>query len=248
MKTLRVGAKNNAVIQLQLYLNKKLKPHYVLRNDGHFGANTLKAVLHLQKSNGLNPDGIVGPKTWALLIPQTTVTTAIDRPLTPIAPWFDIALAEMGISEIPGVNHNQRIIDYHAATTLKATTDEIPWCSSFVNWVMAQSGLNGTNSALAKSWTDWGIAIEKPIKGDIVVIRRKGKKQDAATGSATGYHVGFYVNASPAVISILGGNQGNQVKKSNFLLRSYEIVAYRRPKIRRLGLPLFINSSISNIA
>ena len=222
----------------------------MLRNDGHFGPSTLKAVLHFQKINGLSADGVVGAKTWALLMAQATPTADNhhSQPLTPLAPWFDIATAEMGISEIPGVKHHQRIIEYHATTTLKATTDEVPWCSSFVNWVMAQAGLKGTNSALAKSWADWGVAIVKPLKGDIVVIRRKGKTQDAATGSATGYHVGFYLNGSPAVISILGGNQGDQVKKSNFLLRSYEIVAYRRPKIRRLGLPLFISKNIANIA
>lgn len=63
-----------------------------------------------------------------------------------------IAKAEMGIYEnsAPG-KHNKRIIEYHAVTTLKATTDETPWCSSFVNWVVKQAGYKGTDSALAKS-------------------------------------------------------------------------------------------------
>lgn len=32
--------------------------------DGSFGPNTKNAVINFQKANGLNPDGIVGAKTW----------------------------------------------------------------------------------------------------------------------------------------------------------------------------------------
>ena len=35
--------------------------------DGKFGQQTHDAVVCAQKSNGLTPDGIVGPKTWAAL-------------------------------------------------------------------------------------------------------------------------------------------------------------------------------------
>ena len=38
--------------------------------DGVFGALTEVAVRQIQRARGLVPDGIVGPKTWALL--QTT--------------------------------------------------------------------------------------------------------------------------------------------------------------------------------
>jgi len=40
------------------------------------------------------------------------------------------------VDEIPGSDHNQRILEYHATTTLPsgdAGRDETPWCSSFVN-------------------------------------------------------------------------------------------------------------------
>ena len=57
--------------------------------------------------------------------------------------WLEIALKEVGVSEIKG-GENKRILEYHASTTLKAKEDEIPWCSSFVNWCMVQA-LNWTS-------------------------------------------------------------------------------------------------------
>ena len=36
--------------------------------DGDFGSATQKAVIAYQKANGLEADGIVGPKTWAKLL------------------------------------------------------------------------------------------------------------------------------------------------------------------------------------
>jgi len=64
--------------------------------------------------------------------------------------WLVIARGEIGQKEIKGGKHNPRILEYHATTTRKATTDEVSWCSSFVNWCMTQAGYEGTNSAWAK--------------------------------------------------------------------------------------------------
>lgn len=40
---------------------------YVIVIDGHFGVDTLGAVLAFQRDNGLKPDGVVGPATYAAL-------------------------------------------------------------------------------------------------------------------------------------------------------------------------------------
>jgi g-D-glutamyl-meso-diaminopimelate peptidase len=35
--------------------------------DGIYGPRTIQAVIEFQTDNGLVPDGIVGPKTWAAI-------------------------------------------------------------------------------------------------------------------------------------------------------------------------------------
>lgn len=142
--------------------------------------------------------------------------------------WLEIAEKEIGQHELHGAE-NTRILEYHATTTLKAKEDEVPWCSSFVNWCMKQAGIEGTRNALAKSWIRWGHEITTPELGCVCVIRNKNASNDPATGSATGYHVGLWLSENDDIIHLLGGNQDDQVKMSGFLKRSYEICGYRMP-------------------
>jgi hypothetical protein len=57
--TLRIGDRGDHV----KYLQEKLG----IDVDGHFGPDTRSAVMVLQHQNKLNPDGVVGPKTWSLI-------------------------------------------------------------------------------------------------------------------------------------------------------------------------------------
>ncbi|HOB62391.1 MAG TPA: TIGR02594 family protein [Candidatus Competibacteraceae bacterium] len=229
MPTIKLNDRGPEVRKLQLLLNSLVTPRPNLRVDGHFGQRTHQAVVSFQRAKGLTPDGQVGPKTHAAL-GLKSISVPVAAPATPSAPWMDIAIAELGVHEdsLPG-QHNARIVEYHQTTSLKATDDETPWCSSFVNWVMKQSGRSGTNSAAAKSWLNWGLEVISPTLGVIVVIKKKTPGVTQATGSASGFHVGFFVSLSATHIRILGGNQSNQVKYSNFPLSTYEIRGYRRP-------------------
>lgn len=229
MATLKLNDRGFEVIKLQLLLNFYLRPCPFLLPMGHFDRRTFNAVVVFQKEKKLIPDGEVGVNTHDALGLTDAPLNAI--PLRPATPWIDIAYAENGVVGIltPG-QHTARIIEYHRTTTLRATDDETPWCSSFVNWVMQQSGRTGTKSALAKSWLDWGASAKNPARGDIAIIRRKSSGYTRATGSSTGYHVGFYISSTPTHIKIFGGNQSNQVKESNFPLKSYDVMGYRRPK------------------
>jgi peptidoglycan hydrolase-like protein with peptidoglycan-binding domain len=58
LPTLRRGSTGKFVKQLQAKLQIEV--------DGFFGPMTETAVRAFQRDNGLVPDGIVGPKTWAL--------------------------------------------------------------------------------------------------------------------------------------------------------------------------------------
>ena len=60
--TLRRGDKGDYVLCWQRYLN--LSGFYCGLEDGIFGKNTEIAVKEYQRSRGLVPDGIIGPKTW----------------------------------------------------------------------------------------------------------------------------------------------------------------------------------------
>ena len=218
MNPLKKGSMGHEVKHLQLLLNTLLEPSPQLTQDGHFGQGSHDALVRFQQARGLAPTGQVEPSTWEALIDATS------------APWMKVASMELGVHENPAPGqHTQRILEYHGTTSLHAGTDEMPWCSSFVNWVMKKAGHPGTNNALAKSWLSWGKTLATPRYGAITIIKRKGAHQDAATGSATGYHVAFCVQATATHVELLGGNQSDSVRISRYPLGSYEVQGYRWP-------------------
>ena len=80
LPALKRGSKGEYVSLLQTKLVNKGYSVGSYGIDGDFGSATLKAVQQFQRDNGLDPDGIVGKKTWAALndstvkIPLYTVT------------------------------------------------------------------------------------------------------------------------------------------------------------------------------
>ncbi len=144
------------------------------------------------------------------------------------ANWLEIAVAELGVHETPGPASTERIREYFSATSLGPQPDDVPWCSAFVNWVMREAGIPRTCSALAASWLRWGVPCD-PKPGCVVVIRKKLAGGDRLTGSSTGNHVGFWISQTATRIRLLGGNQSDQVKYSDFSLLNYDIRGYRWP-------------------
>lgn len=130
-------------------------------------------------------------------------------------PWWPIALAELGVAEVQGQEHNPRILEYLATTTLDralAEQDETAWCSAFANWCVEKAGVKGTDSAWARSWLQWGREprpLEEVPVGAILIFSR-----------GDGGHVGFWAgpgeNHRPDIIRVLGGNQGNKVQVSSY--------------------------------
>lgn len=64
---LKVGSTGAKVKELQRSLS--------LKDDGVFGIDTLKAVKNFQSKNGLISDGIVGSKTWDVLLNTPKIDT-----------------------------------------------------------------------------------------------------------------------------------------------------------------------------
>lgn len=149
----------------------------------------------------------------------------------------DTAFAELalGVEEVPGPGSNPRIEMYHASTQGGAATDDVSWCSSFVNYCVEQAGYVGTDSKWAMSWHDqkWGTTVTtNPVEGDIAVFcRRVG----GSSGKIEGGHVGFWLADQGAGILLLGGNQSNRVKKSVYPKGGmmgdyhYTLLSIRRP-------------------
>ena len=135
-------------------------------------------------------------------------------------PWLSIAHAESGVCSFEPGRSNPRVTEYHHGTNIQGYDDKASWCSSFVNWSLAQVGIAGTNSALARSWLDWGVPLDLPRTGCIVVLTR----DDPASWKG---HVGFFHRIEFDKIYLWGGNQLDQVCEHFYPLTN--VLAYRWP-------------------
>ena len=121
------------------------------------------------------------------------------------AAMLEAALGEYGVAEIKGSKHNPRILQYAKDVGMNwVKTDETAWCSIFMNWVVAQTGLKGTKKPNARSWLTWGIETNDPKPGDLVVFWRE--KRTSWKG-----HVAMFIRETETHVYVLGGNQGNRV-------------------------------------
>jgi uncharacterized protein (TIGR02594 family) len=218
---------------------------YAVSTDGEFGPMTDTAVRSFQQRQGLRDDGIVGPRTWSMLLSERAAPTgsgytykppSAPEPSPAAAPsvlststtpaWMELAKNEVGQQEVAGQAANPRIIEYHAATTLKSQSDEVAWCSSFVNWCLTKAGIAGTRSAAAASWVGWGGRSETRY-GAITVIYNAASANSSL--SRSGNHVGFLVEDTSTHYVLLGGNQSNSVKVTRFPKKKWKLKACRWP-------------------
>lgn len=201
-------------------LNLRERPSTANDPVGALKMNMVVEVSHI------SPDAkwgyVKAPKSgWASL----KYLQAVPKAVTPVVagadfPWFEIARAEIGQSELPGDQDNPRILEYLRSTSLDADAashDETHWCSAFMNWVFEEAGYAGTDSAWAKSWMNWGRAIREPVRGCVAVFTREG-----------GGHVALFdADNGDGTIRVLGGNQGNRVCFANY--PKSRLLGYRMP-------------------
>jgi uncharacterized protein (TIGR02594 family) len=219
--------------------------------DGIPGVKTTQAVRNYQMSRRLVPDGVVGPKTLAALqkdgyrIVQTigqqggfAVKEAAGA--RSLLPWYDVALANIGVAEIKGPQHSPTIMGWiqmigARALGIAVKDDETAWCGTFTAMCILR-GLPGEPLppivVRAKSWEKFGIPLLNGSLGCVVVFDREG-----------GGHVGFYAGEDATHIHVVGGNQGNRV--SRMRLEKGRLTAYRWPSTvpRPTTGPLRLNAA-----
>lgn len=138
-------------------------------------------------------------------------------------PWLAVAAGERGVAPFPQGSCNPRITAYHHGTSIHGYDDNVNWCSTFVHWALAQVGVRGTGSALARSWLDWGEALPRPQVGCITVIWR----EDPCSWKG---HVGFYLREDAGQLLLLGGNQQGEVREHGYPKDS--VLGHRWPSTR----------------
>lgn len=181
----------------QALKNKGFNPGEI---DGIWGRNTTAAVKQFQMQQGLEVDGVVGPKTMAALFKD--VPSTID----PLLPWYEEARHLVGTKEMLGDKNNPVIMDWAQDLDIQYSGDDVPWCGLFVahcvGTTLQQEVLPG-NPLGARQWEKFGDATT-PRLGAVMVFWRESPKSGKG-------HVGFYVGEDADAYQILGGNQSDKV-------------------------------------
>lgn len=136
---------------------------------------------------------------------------------------FDMAQRFVGMKEVPGSKNNDAVMAMLRLDQSWPGSDEVAWCSAFVNYVAWLLRLPRSKSLAARSWLEVGTPTMAPVAGFDVVVLKRG------TNPVSG-HVGFFAGwgMDQSRVLILGGNQGNQVSIAEF---SYtDVLGYRALK------------------
>lgn len=215
------------VKQLQAKLN--VLGFNVGKVDGIEGKRTKRAIIAFKKSVGLRPRSLVGPVTWDYLMKAKKATESDPRPTgkvytdkyPPLARPF---LRRLGWQE--GRDKNKLLKWFRQFGGVLGDPTKYPWCGEG----MENSALEmfpkedpPENPYWARAWAEYGVDAGGPVIGSIGVI---GWKRG-------GGHVGVVSNYNPKtkVVTLIGCNQGDSIKYSNFALegRSGSFIAFRVP-------------------
>lgn len=128
------------------------------------------------------------------------------------------AATQNGVLEVKGRGSNKIIEEYHRYSTVKndkGMSDDVPWCASFICWVLEMVGMGSTNSKMARSYEKWGRTVpkSKAVAGDIGVFYRNGKSSGQG-------HVAILLKIQGDYGYFLGGNQNDSVNITRYWLGS----------------------------
>lgn len=123
------------------------------------------------------------------------------------------AAEELGVKEKSGRRDNPRVVEYHKYANLdndNVQKDSVPWCASFICWVLEMVGMISTNSMMARSYENWGIDVTScALPGDLVVFWRDSIE--------SGYgHIAVLLKETKNYLYCAGGNQNDEVNITRF--------------------------------
>lgn len=135
--------------------------------------------------------------------------------------WLSFARRYIGQKEVPGKQNNPWIVSIWKYLGLPYHDDETAWCKAFASYCLQHCDIATPPGASARSMQSWGVKLDKPVPGCIVVFWR---------GSPKSYlgHVGFVTRVTAdGHLIVLGGNQRDQVCEEAF--SKDRVVSYRWP-------------------
>ena len=133
--------------------------------------------------------------------------------------WITEGRRHLGLAEIPGQASNPTIQRWLRKLGAWWNDDATPWCGTYVAHCLRECSIAPPKAWYrAKAYLDWGLVLDTPRVGCIVVYERQG-----------GGHVGFVLGKDRDYrLLTLGGNQGDAVTIRAF--EQYRVLGYRWPR------------------
>ncbi len=144
---------------------------------------------------------------------------------------YDLAQRFVGeVHELKGSNASPFIVWCLQSCDLSLTSDEIPWCSGFLNRLAWLLRLPRSKSLRARSWLTVGtpVDLQQAKKGDVVILKRGVEPQPGPDVLEAPGHVTIFAGFDQDGVHFLGlgGNQEDGVTVSRMRLSS--ILGVRR--------------------
>lgn len=195
--------------------------------DGDFGQGSYDAVVAAINKSGIKP----------VVVKPTVAVSQSDAPA-----WVIEGLKHLGLKEIRGSRHNPTILSWIKNLSGWFTTDEVPWCGTFIAQCLKEAGRGYPKHWYrALAYESYGTKLSKPAYGCIGVMARSG-----------GGHVTFIVGETQdgKYLVGLGGNQSDAVnlmkfpkaRFTAFVWPTYDSGVASSPYPSRYQLPKYDNS------